>query len=170
VKPDEAIPLSENQGTFVFPRKRCSVGALVHDARGRLLILRPSYRPDWLLPGGVVEEGESPAAALGRELGEEIGLVPTMLGLETVDYVPGCSLYTEAMHFLFRCAALDDATAMALRPDGHEIVELLFADPVQCRALLAPTIVRRLASLDACQSGYLEAGARLYPFLNRIPG
>lgn len=152
-----------------FARKRCSVGALVPDSQGRLLILRPSYRPEWLLPGGVVEEGESPGQALARELHEEIGLAATLLGLACVDYVPACDRYTEAMHFLFHCAAVDDATARALRPDGSEIVELLFAHPDQCDALLAPTISRRLQSLRASRPGYLEAGAQRYPFFERIP-
>jgi len=166
---DEVTLLTEHPSACVFPRKRCSVGALVHNARGHLLILRPSYRPEWLLPGGVVEEGESPATALARELGEELGLRPTILGLLSVDYVPACSRYTEAIHFLFQCAGLDDAAATALRPDGREIIELLFADADKCSALLAPAIARRLASLGACQPGYLEAGVRLYPFLDRIP-
>ncbi|KFN41936.1 NUDIX domain-containing protein [Arenimonas metalli] len=152
-----------------FARKRCSVGALIHDSQGRLLILRPSYRPEWLLPGGVVEEGESPGEALVRELHEEIGLATTVLGLACVDYVPACERFSEAMHFLFHCNALDDATARALRPDGSEIVELLFADHETCDTLLAPTIARRLRSLGAGQPGYLEAGAQRYPFFDRIP-
>ena len=57
-------------------RVRC-VGAIVHDANGRLLVIRRGHPPGeglWSLPGGRVEDGESDAAAVVRELSEETGL------------------------------------------------------------------------------------------------
>src|SRR4051812_30782746 len=55
---------------------RC-VGAIVHDAEGRLLVIRRGHPPGegrWSLPGGRVEAGESDAEAVVRELSEETGL------------------------------------------------------------------------------------------------
>ncbi|MGH3620503.1 MAG: NUDIX domain-containing protein [Sciscionella sp.] len=55
---------------------RC-VGAVVHDERGRLLLVLRAHRPDagrWSLPGGRVEAGETDATALSREMVEETGL------------------------------------------------------------------------------------------------
>jgi ADP-ribose pyrophosphatase YjhB (NUDIX family) len=55
---------------------RC-VGAVVHDAAGRLLLVRRANDPGrgrWSLPGGRVEPGESDASAVARELREETGL------------------------------------------------------------------------------------------------
>jgi ADP-ribose pyrophosphatase YjhB (NUDIX family) len=55
---------------------RC-VGAVVHDAAGRLLLIRRANEPgrgQWSLPGGRVEPGEDDAAAVVRELREETGL------------------------------------------------------------------------------------------------
>jgi len=55
---------------------RC-VGAVVHDAAGRLLLVRRANEPgrgQWSLPGGRVEPGESDASAVARELREETGL------------------------------------------------------------------------------------------------
>jgi len=46
------------------PTVRC-VGAVVHDARGRLLMIKRGHPPSpgkWSLPGGRVEAGESDAA------------------------------------------------------------------------------------------------------------
>ena len=57
-------------------RVRC-VGAIVHDAGGRLLVIRRGRPPGagrWSLPGGRVEPGESDAEAVVRELLEETGL------------------------------------------------------------------------------------------------
>jgi 8-oxo-dGTP diphosphatase len=58
------------------------VGAVVHDDRGRLLVVRrgtPPGRGLWSVPGGRVEPGETGAEAVTREVLEETGLrvVPT---------------------------------------------------------------------------------------------
>ncbi|WP_302480117.1 (deoxy)nucleoside triphosphate pyrophosphohydrolase [Sphingomonas bacterium] len=54
-----------------------AAGALI-DADGRVLVQqRPaggSYPGLWEFPGGKVESGETPAAALARELREELGI------------------------------------------------------------------------------------------------
>lgn len=55
---------------------RC-VGAVVHDAQGRLLLVRRASEPGrglWSLPGGRVEPGESDEQAVTRELAEETGM------------------------------------------------------------------------------------------------
>lgn len=49
--------------------------ALFTDELGRILLVKPTYRRGWLLPGGCVEPGESPDAACRREVHEELGLV-----------------------------------------------------------------------------------------------
>jgi 8-oxo-dGTP diphosphatase len=57
-------------------RVRC-VGAIVHDAQGRLLVIRRGHPPGeglWSLPGGRVEAGETDADAVVREIAEETGL------------------------------------------------------------------------------------------------
>lgn len=53
------------------------VGGLVYDTRGRLLLVLRAHEPargTWSIPGGKVEPGEDAAAAVARELREEIGL------------------------------------------------------------------------------------------------
>ena len=53
------------------------VGAVVHDAAGRLLLVQRGHPPHpglWSLPGGRIEAGESPERAVEREVLEETGL------------------------------------------------------------------------------------------------
>lgn len=47
---------------------------LFTDALGRLLVVKPTYKPGWELPGGSVEDGESPGRAAVREIAEELGV------------------------------------------------------------------------------------------------
>ncbi len=54
------------------------VGAVVHDAAGRLLLVRRAHEPAaglWSIPGGRVEGGEGHEQAVVREVLEETGLV-----------------------------------------------------------------------------------------------
>ncbi|MFI0356292.1 NUDIX domain-containing protein [Actinomadura sp. 9N407] len=42
---------------------------------GAVLLVKPSYRAYWQLPGGIVEHAERPQSAAARELSEEAGVV-----------------------------------------------------------------------------------------------
>jgi ADP-ribose pyrophosphatase YjhB (NUDIX family) len=57
-----------------LPGKRIGAGLICRDDQGRVLLVRPTYKPTWEIPGGVVEAGESPAATVAREVAEELGL------------------------------------------------------------------------------------------------
>jgi ADP-ribose pyrophosphatase YjhB (NUDIX family) len=55
---------------------RC-VGGIVHDAAGRLLLIKRANEPGrgrWSVPGGRVEPGETDKEAVVREIFEETGL------------------------------------------------------------------------------------------------
>ena len=62
----------------VTTRRVPCAGAVVHDAGGRLLLVRRGQEPGrglWSVPGGRCEPGEDAAAAAVRETYEETGLV-----------------------------------------------------------------------------------------------
>ena len=72
-------PVSDPEGfrsllNSFLPRKRAISQMLMRDGDGRVLLCQLTYKNDWDLPGGVVEVGESPHLAVGREVEEELGL------------------------------------------------------------------------------------------------
>jgi len=96
------------------------VAAVIRDASGKILLTR---RPEgshmgglWEFPGGKVEAGEAPVAALERELEEELALSATIGAPLTfaVHEEPGMRIV-----LLFYAATLGGSQPMAL--EGQEI-------------------------------------------------
>lgn len=58
----------------VAPTYTVGVVAVCLDADDRVLLVRSRHQRGWGLPGGLLQRGEQPAAALVRELSEEIGV------------------------------------------------------------------------------------------------
>ena len=56
--------------------KTLGVRVAVFDAAGGVMLVRQSYSPGWILPGGGVEKGELLRYAATREILEEAGIVP----------------------------------------------------------------------------------------------
>lgn len=57
---------------------KINVDAVITNTEGRLLILRQEGK--WKLPGGRMEEGETPTACLAREVEEETGISDLIIG------------------------------------------------------------------------------------------
>jgi 8-oxo-dGTP diphosphatase len=66
------------------------VAGVIRDARGRILLARRTVGRDlaglWEFPGGKVEAGETPEAALIRELHEELGILTQTACLAPVSF------------------------------------------------------------------------------------
>jgi NUDIX domain len=59
--------LPPDQYIASLARKRMAAGALFRDEGGRVLLVDPTYKPAWDLPGRAVEKEESPQAACRRD-------------------------------------------------------------------------------------------------------
>src|SRR5215469_8925196 len=106
------------------PGVPASPSALIFDDRRRLLILRPTYKPGWTIPGGVMEnDGETPWQACQREVREECGLEVTGARLACVDFRPPRPGRPGGIRFLFDCGQQDAAALRAVTLQPEEIAE-----------------------------------------------
>ena len=117
------------QAPYEVPRIPASAGALVFDAAGRLLILRPTYKAGWTIPGGQMEaDGETPWEACRREAREEIGVEIDTGRLACVDFLRPREGRPGGVRFLFDCGVLDAEESGQVEVQAGEIAEF-----VSCR-------------------------------------
>jgi 8-oxo-dGTP diphosphatase len=123
------------------------VGAVVHDPAGRLLLIRRGHAPHaglWSLPGGRVEAGESPEAAVEREVREETGLrVRAGAAVGRIRITAGEVVYDVVD---FACSLVDpDEQPVA----GDDATEVVFADAAAVdRLACTPLLVETLRGWD----------------------
>ncbi|WP_229686740.1 NUDIX domain-containing protein [Longimycelium tulufanense] len=75
------------EGNARQARKRVTADVLIRDEGDRVLLVNPTYKEHWDLPGGMAEANEPPRAAAKRELIEELGLTITPARLLLLDWV-----------------------------------------------------------------------------------
>lgn len=127
-----------------LPRKRMAAGALILDQNDRILIVKPSYRTDWLIPGGVIEADESPLQACAREVEEEVGLeLPIGMPL-CIEYSSGDEKRTESIQFVFDGGICPPELLSKIRPQAGEIEQCKWAEPEEALQLLNPRLAIRV--------------------------
>ena len=148
------------QAVRVPPLKRSAATMLFTDAAGRVLVVKPTYKPRWELPGGAVEDDESPGAAATREIAEELGIDRPAGALLALDYVPGAAGRTEGLVVVFDGGTITDPAALRLPAD--ELSDVAFVAADRLGDYLPPLQARRaVAGLRARAAGraiYLEDG------------
>ncbi len=151
--------------------KRMAVGAMLFDDERRVLIVKPSYRPKWLVPGGVVEQHESPRAACRREVREELGLEVEVGRLLCVEYGSAAGSHTEYLHFVFSGGVLSPAQLKQIAVDKTEIEEFRMVHRDEALAKLDERLARRivlaLGGLGRDGAIYAEDGVECAPSANR---
>jgi 8-oxo-dGTP diphosphatase len=131
-----------------LPAIPVSAGALIFDAAGRLLILKPTYKKGWTIPGGVMEaDGETPWDACRREVREECGIEVRGGRLACVDFRPGRPGHAGGIRFLFDCGPADDAALAAITLQPEEVSEHRLVPLEIALALLRPPIRRRVRAV-----------------------
>lgn len=138
-RPPEQASATDRPGR----RQRLATYGICEDSHGRVLLTRASpyltVGGDWFLPGGGIDHGEEPGAALERELLEETGLsvvvgnllgvlsdvftLPDGVDLHTVRIIYGIASFTGVVRDevggstdAARWVPVADALGMPLRP------------------------------------------------------
>ena len=151
------------QESLPLPGIPVSAGAMIFDRAGRLLILKPTYKSGWTIPGGIMEaDGESPWEACQREVREETGLEVSRGRLAAMDFRRPRPGRTGGIRFLFDCGRLGDEALAGVKLQPEEISESRLAPLPEALTLLRGPIRRRVR---AATSGrglvYLEDGRRV---------
>ncbi|MEV6775158.1 NUDIX hydrolase [Streptomyces syringium] len=143
-------------------RPRMAAGALFFDEQGRVLLVRPSYKPKWEIPGGYIEAGESPLAACRREVEEELGITPAIGSLLVVDWAPN-ETEGDKVLYVFDGGLLGPEAVGAIKVDAEELLAAEFHPVEAVDQLLIPRLARRVRHAVAARQQahplYLEHGA-----------
>jgi 8-oxo-dGTP diphosphatase len=146
--------------TIPLPGIPASAGALIFDRAGRLLILKPTYKSGWTIPGGVMEaDGETPWEACRREVREETGIEVSRGRLAAMDFRRPRPGRPGGIRFLFDCGEVADKALASLKLQPEEISEARLVPLPDALTLLRGPIRRRVrAATDGQRLVYLEDG------------
>jgi len=168
IRLEESGTIGRDAHLAMRPKALTSANVLLHDGRGRALIVRPTYRQDgrWLLPGGGIDSdtGETPRAAAQRELREELGFERPLGSLLATDWSPPADR-PAMVAFVYDGGPVTAAELDAVRLPPGELDAWRMVTVEESRGLLLDPLVDRLAAcLDA-----VAAGARGLELVRGLP-
>ncbi|WP_217210899.1 NUDIX hydrolase [Streptomyces sp. AC550_RSS872] len=170
MKPTPADPDAWNaylaEGNAKQARKRVAADVLLRDPSGRVLLVNPTYKPGWDLPGGMAEANEPPEKTVVRELREELGLNVVVHGLLVVDWVAPHGPWDDQIAFIFDGGVLDGDGV--LEPHDEELSAAGFYSTSDADRMVRDRMRRRLAAavraLREERTEYLHDGDAVWSF------
>lgn len=149
--------------TAALPRKRVGAAALLSDGQGRVLLVEPTYKDYWEIPGGAVDADEAPLAAVVRELKEELGLPVQPGRLLVTDWVPPRQDRTEGLMLVFDGGVLTPEHTAQIRLPAEELHSWAWCTMSEAETRLSQLLARRIAAAvrarDEGTTVYLENGS-----------
>lgn len=146
----------------VLPRKRLIAHALITDPWDRVCLLETTFKPDWELPGGIVNVGESPWAGAVREIDEELSLDVEVGRILVVDWLAPYLGWEDAVELIFEGGQLTQEQIETIVADPGEIRAVHWLAPDKAADRMAPFARGRMLAAVACRLGggtqYLERG------------
>lgn len=143
---------------------RVASGALFSDAQGRILLVKPTYKDGWEIPGGYVEPGETPLEGCQREIREELALERHLGRALVVDWAPS-EKEGDKLLFVFDGGRLSDEDCAAIVLPADELEQFAFYELDEVDTLLIERLARRVHAAARArgrrETVYLEHGAPL---------
>lgn len=143
----------------IMPTHRVIGHVLFTDADGHVLLLETSYKPDWELPGGIIEPHEPPRIGAQREVAEELGLDVELDQPLIVDWMPPYLGWDDAVEFIFDGGVLtQEQKSMLYLPDA-EIRQYHWVHPDEIDGHVTELSARRIRRMLARPADiYTESG------------
>jgi 8-oxo-dGTP pyrophosphatase MutT (NUDIX family) len=165
--------VSTEDPTLSFITPRVAAGVLFTDDQDRVLMVVPSYKDYLDIPGGYVENGETPYQAAQREVYEELGIKPPIGRLLVADWwedSPEANGYAKLL-LVFDGGRLNHRQLNSLVVDEDEITACAFERPADLDNLTIPRLANRIRHALSARSNrrflYLESGL---PAPGQLPG
>lgn len=164
-----ADDITDGPGAFssmmnsVLPRKRLIAHVVMRDDHGRILLCETTFKPDWELPGGIVEPGESAREAAVREVREELGIDLSPGPPLVFDWLPPYLGWDDAVEMIFDGGVIHKGDLAKFELEAREIRSVRLVTLDEAAELVTPLSHRRLSialSLAPGEFAYLEDGRR----------
>lgn len=140
--------MSDDGQAYVHPQKIVAAGALFTNEQDELLLVNPTYKWQWEIPGGLVEAYETPLAGCIREVKEEIDLDIAPTRLLGVDHIVHRERQKEILRFVFWGGMLTSAQIETIRlPDDNELSEFGFFSVEDAQPLTTAALGAQLARI-----------------------
>ncbi|MFC6012977.1 NUDIX domain-containing protein [Nocardia lasii] len=152
----------QREDIAALPSKRMGAGVVFVDELDRVLLVEPTYKDYWELPGGVVEANESPLAAAAREIHEELGLKVPVGRLLVVDWVPPGLYPSDGLMLVYDGGVLSADRTAGIALPADELRSWAWCDEVEAANRLPAVLARRVAAARRARNesapNYLENG------------
>ncbi len=160
--------MTTDDPTLSFITPRVAAGVLFTDDQDRILMVVPTYKDYYDIPGGYVEHGETPYQAAQREVHEELGIKPPIGRLLVADWWQESPENESGPKLLlvFDGGRIPDSLVKAIHIDPTEIADISF----QADCGLADVTIERLA--NRIKSALATRGSTAVSYLEngRLPG
>jgi ADP-ribose pyrophosphatase YjhB (NUDIX family) len=132
------------EGNAKQARKRVAAKVLIRDQTGQILLVNPTYKKHWDMPGGMAEDNEPPRFAAEREIFEELGVHVETGSLLALDWIGPHGPWDDQLVFTFDGGMLPDGTINELTIKDREISEFEFFSASDASRLLRADVAERL--------------------------
>lgn len=134
-----------------LPKKRVGAGVAIVDENLRILLVEPTYKETWEVPGGMVELDESPRQAAGRECFEELGFDVEIGRLLVIDWVIQGRTPGDGLMLMYAAGSVDTSK---INLPADELRSWEWCDRGAVSARVKDFQARRIfATLDALRDG-----------------